>query len=103
MACVRKRRGKYVVDWRDGIGVRHWKSFDRKGDADTFRDKVGSEARQRLTPTVPTSITVQEYAEHWTQLIGHTVKPRTLDRYAEILTLHILPRFEKVRVQDMDR
>ena len=45
MACVRKRRGKYVVDWRDGAGVRHWKSFDRKGDADAFRDKVGPEAR----------------------------------------------------------
>lgn len=33
MACVRRRRGKYVVDWRDGVGVRHWRSFDRKRDA----------------------------------------------------------------------
>ena len=56
MACVSKRRGKYVVDWRDGAGVRHWRTFDRKGDADTFRDKVGPEARQRLAPTVPATV-----------------------------------------------
>ncbi len=103
MACVRKRRGKYVVDWRDGAGVRHGKSFDRKGDAATFRDKVGPEARQRLAPTIPATSTVKDYAEHWTRLIGQTVKARTINRYAEILTLHILPRFEKVRLHDLDR
>src|SRR5215471_21535980 len=102
MACVRKRRGKFVVDWRDGAGVRHWKTFDRKSDADTFRDKVGPEVRQRLTPTIPATSTIPVYAEHWKRLIAQTVKPRTFDRYAEILTLHILPRFEKVRVRDMD-
>ncbi len=103
MACVRKRRGKYVVDWRDGAAVRHWKTFDRKTDADTFRDKVGPEARHRLNPTVPTNITVEAYADHWKKLIGHSVKPRTLARYDEILAQHIFPRFGTVPVQNLDR
>jgi integrase len=103
MACVRKRRGKYVVDWRDGAGVRHWKTFNRKVDADAFRDQVGPQARHRLTPMVRPTSTIKEYADHWTGLIGQAVKPRTLARYREILDLHILPRFEKVRVQDMER
>ncbi|SLM48033.1 protein of unknown function [Nitrospira japonica] len=103
MACVRKRRGKYVVDWRDGAGVRHWKTFDRKVDAEAHRDKVGPEARQRVTPAVPATITLSEYATHWKRLIGQAVKARTLARYSEILTLHLLPRFEKVRVRDLDR
>jgi len=103
MACVRKRRGKYVVDWRDGAGIRHWRTYDKKGDADEFRDKVGSEARHRLVPTVPATITTQEYVDHWKRLIAHTVKPRTLARYTEIFTLHILPRFGKVRVRNLDR
>jgi integrase len=103
MACVRKRRGKYVVDWRDGAGVRRWKSFDRKGEAETFRDKVGPEARQRLTPVVPATITLLDYVAHWKILIASAVKRRTLARYTELLTLHILPRFENVRVRDMDR
>ena len=33
MACIRKRRGKWVADWRDGGGVRHWMTFDH----DTMR------------------------------------------------------------------
>ena len=103
MACVRKRRGKYVVDWRDGGGVRHWRTFNKKRDAEEFRDKVGPEARHRRIPNLPTTITTQEYVDHWKRLIAHTVKPRTLDRYAEIFTLHILPRFQKVRVRDLDR
>ncbi|MEQ1846909.1 MAG: hypothetical protein ABL983_15185 [Nitrospira sp.] len=103
MACVRKRRGKYVVDWRDGAGVRRWMTFDKKTDADAHRDKVGPEARQRLTPAVPANITLKDYAEHWKQLIGHSVKSRTLARYSEILTQHILPRFEKVAVQKLER
>lgn len=103
MAWVRKRRGKYVVDWRDGAGVRHWKSFDRKGDADTFRDHVGQESRQRVTPTIPVSSTMTEYAEHWKRFIGQTVKPRTLARYSEILKLHVLPQFGKLRVRDLNR
>ena len=103
MACVRKRRGKYVVDWRDRTGVRHWKTFDRKTDADAFRDKVGPEARQRLIPTLPASVTIKEYADHWTNLIAQSVKTRTLHRYNEILSLHLLPQFGKIRVQDLDR
>ena len=103
MACVRKRRGKYVVDWRDGAGVRHWKTFDKKTDADAYRDKVGPEARQRLSPIVPAKVTVKEYTDHWKKLIGKTVKARTLDRYAEILTLHILPSFGQMPVQKLDR
>ncbi|UVT21142.1 MAG: tyrosine-type recombinase/integrase [Nitrospira sp.] len=103
MACVRKRRGKYVVDWRDGSGVRHWKTFHKKTDADAHRDKVGPESRQRLNPTVPANINIKDYSDHWKKLIGKTVKSRTLNRYSEILTLHILPRFEKVTVQKLDR
>ncbi len=103
MACVRKRRGKYVVDWRDGSGARRWKTFDRKRDAETYRDKVGSEARQRVTPVAAVRSAMSDYAEHWQRLIAHTVKPRTLARYIEILRLHILPQFGKVRVRDMDR
>ena len=103
MACVRKRRGKYVVDWRDGAGIRHWKTFDKKTEADAHRDKVGPEARHRLRPTVPANITTKDYAEHWKQVIAHSVKPRTLHRYAEVLAQHIFPRFGQIAVQRLDR
>ena len=103
VTCGRRRRGKYVVDWRDGAGVRHWRSFHRKDTADAYHDTVGPDARQRLTPTVPAAITMQDYVNHWTLLISHTIKQRTLACYMEILRLHWLPSFAKVRVLDLDR
>jgi hypothetical protein len=88
---------------RDGTGVRRWKTFDKKADGDAHRDKVGPEARQRVTTTVPSTSTVTECAEHWKRLIGQTVKARTLARYSEVLTLHVLPRYGKLRVRDLSR
>jgi hypothetical protein len=74
--------------------VRHWKTFDRKGDADRFRDTIGQQARNRLTPAAPSTINMREYSSHWKKLICQSVKPRTLGRYAESLDVHILPRLE---------
>ena len=34
MACIRKRRGKYVVDYRDNLGVRRWITHDTRKDAE---------------------------------------------------------------------
>lgn len=56
-----------------------------------------------MTSTVPGSITLKDYAEHRKQLVGHSLKSRTLARYSEILTQHILPRLEKVAVQKLER
>src|SRR5687767_13864978 len=90
--CTDERHEKrYIVKWRDGAQVQHMKTFEKKSDADAHRDKVAPEARQRVTPTVPASSSVTQYAEYWKRLIGPTVKPRTLARYREILALHVLP------------
>lgn len=52
---------------------------------------------------MPASITLLNYVEHWKTLIQSAIKKRTLARYVEILTLHILPRFGTVRVRDLNR
>jgi len=103
MACTRKRRGSYVVDWRDGAGVRHWKSFDRKVDADTFRDDVSPLARQRTTSTIPVNITVAGYAALWMEKCQATTKRSTSIRYQELLDLHILPALGQVKLRDLSR
>jgi integrase len=103
MACIRSRGQKYIVDWRDGAGVRRWKTFVRKKEAEAFRDKVAYESRQRLSPSVPATITVRDYAEHWLALIHPTIKPRTHRRYRELLTIHVFPAFENRRLADLQR
>lgn len=34
MACVSKRRGKWVADFRDATGRRHWQSYETKREAE---------------------------------------------------------------------
>jgi integrase len=103
MACIRKRRGQWVADYRDGGGIRRWRTFGTKRDAEDFLAKTIPEVRQRKRAVVPVTITVAAYAERWIGLIASTVKPRTLASYASTLRLHLLPAFGAWRVQYLDK
>ena len=49
MACIRKRRGKYVVDYRDNLGVRHWITRDTRKDAEKELGKILNREKRQLT------------------------------------------------------
>jgi integrase len=34
MACIKKRRGRWVADYRDATGKRHWESYDTRKEAE---------------------------------------------------------------------
>jgi integrase len=103
MACITKRRGKWVVDYRDGGGVRRWRTFTTRREAEDYLAEVIPGSRQRRRAAVPVTITLSDYAERWVQLIASTVKPRTVASYAGMLRLHILPAFGAWRVQYLDK
>ena len=103
MACIRKRRGQWVTDYRDGGGVRRWRTFATKRDVEDFLAKTIPEVRQRKRAVVPVTITATVYADRWLRLIASTVKPRTLESYASTLRLHLLPVFGAWRVQHLDK
>src|SRR6476646_2355540 len=103
MACIRKRRGKWVVDFYDGGGFRRWRTFGTKRDAEDFLAKTIPEVRQGKRVLVPVTITVATYADRWLRLIASTVKPRTLASYASTLRLHMLPAFGAWRVQQLSK
>ena len=103
MACIRKRRGQWVVDYRDGGGARRWRTFATKRDAEDFLAKTIPETRQGKRALVSVTITVAAYADRWLRLIASTVKPRTLVSYAGTLRLHLLPAFGAWRVQRLDK
>jgi integrase len=103
MACIRKRRGQWVVDFRDGGGVRRWRTFGTKREAEDFLARTIPEVRQRRRALVPVTITLQAYADRWIRLMASTVKPRTLASYAGMLRLHLLPAFGAWRVQYLEK
>jgi integrase len=100
MACIRKRRGKYVVDYRDALGVRRWATCETKREADSVLAKKVQERHQGVRPDTRT--TVAEYAERWLKILGASVKPATVERYEDLLA-HILPTFGAAKVSRVRR
>lgn len=72
MACIRKRRGKWVADFRDGAGIRHWKTCETKRAAEDYLAKAIPETRQWSQSAVDSGITLEKYAERWFGLIRST-------------------------------
>ncbi len=62
MGCVRKRRGKWVVDYYD-LGRRRWKTCATKREAEDFLTKMRRKAAEATVPLdIDPRITVKEFA-----------------------------------------
>jgi integrase len=103
MGCVRKRRGKWVADYRDNFGIRRWLTFETKREAEQALAVATQDTRQASRPLVDPDIQMSVYAERWLAQIAPTLKPRSVAGYAEKLRLHVLPAFGTLRVQKLDR
>ncbi len=103
MACVRKRRGKWVVDYRDSWGRRRWVTCQTRREANDLCADKQREARQAIRPLVDPDTTVAEYAERWLPLIKASVKRSTAESYEQTLKLHILPALGNVKVRQLPR
>jgi integrase len=103
MACIRKRRGKWVVDYRDATGRRRWITCATKRQADKTLATKLQESGQAGAPVVNPRITIADYSERWLTLIERNIKPRTYRSYEETLRLHLLPAFGTTRVQQLVR
>ncbi len=102
MACIRKRRGKWVVDFRDyfrdsvGIrrGRRRWKTCETRRQAEDVLEEKLRESRQPARPMVDLDITISAYAERWLGFVRASLKPSTFRFYEQKLRLHVLPASE---------
>ncbi len=103
MACIRKRRGKYVVDYRDGAGIRRWVTCETRREAETVLLDKAREARQPTRPVVDPNITMSAYAERWLQEIAVTIKPKTQKSYGSAPRLHILPALGSTKVRMLQK
>jgi integrase len=104
MACVRKRRGKWVVDWRDHLGIRRWLSFDTKREAeDELAVKIKESRQGAMRAVVDRNVTLDTYADLWLARIKATVEQKTLASYAQLLRLHVRPTFGATKMRLIHR
>ncbi|MCA9470373.1 MAG: tyrosine-type recombinase/integrase [Nitrospira sp.] len=99
----RGRPGTWIVDYRDGGGIRRWKSFPTRREAEDFLDRERPKSRQWRNAVVDPNITIEKYATRWKMQIAASVKPRTVEAYSQILDQHLLPVFGLVKVQHLQR
>src|SRR5438094_1077579 len=103
MACIRKRRGQYVVDYRDAFGKRRGVTCrTRQAAEDVFSDRV-PESRSRRRARVDPDITLAAYSTEWLTFVAATTKPTTRDNYAKRLQTHILPAFGDWKLREITR
>jgi len=103
MACVRRRRGRWVVDYRDTSGQRRWVTCSTKRDAEKVLAEKLREAGQPTKAVVDMNITIADYAVRWLSLLENNVKPRTLRSYEENLRIHLLPLFGRMKLRLLAR
>ncbi len=103
MACVRKRRNRWIVDFYDGGGRRRWVTCRTKHEADDVLAAKIQESRQHAVPAVDPKIKVREYAKRWLDRISASTKPRTTESYAQCLRLYIVPAFGNKPVRSLSR
>src|SRR5262245_1133052 len=103
MACVRKRRGKYVVDYRDSADIRRWVTCETRRDAEAILDEKRRESRQGTRPVVDPDINIADYSKRWLSMVRATIKRATYECYDNTLRLHILPVFGTTKVRQVQR
>ena len=102
VACIRHRRGAWVLDYRDASGARRWETHKTKHEAEDALARVVPESRQKLSPGTDRNVTVREYSKRWLQLVGG-LKTRTLESYRGRLNLHILPALGSLPLRRLNR
>lgn len=85
-------KSAWLVDYRDGQGVRRAKQFTRKKEADAFLTTCGWEVRQGTHTADSQSITVAAAAELWLKRADREgLEPSTIAAYQQHVRLHINP------------
>ncbi|OGP49634.1 MAG: hypothetical protein A2Y79_04875 [Deltaproteobacteria bacterium RBG_13_43_22] len=104
MSCVRKRRGKWVIDFYDQFRKRHWETVG------TSERKANKKLAERIMEVEEgtflvsgNSKTFEEVAKDWfeTQVIPKK-RPKTARYYRNIKDNHLVPYFGKVKVNRID-
>jgi integrase len=101
MACIRKRRRKWTIDYRDTTGKRRWETVNgtRKDAEDRLSRIIGGGYR-----VLDGKRKFEEYSKDWMKTYAKThVKGSTYWEYDSVLRNHLLPAFGKVPFAKISR
>ena len=95
MACVRKRRGRWVVDYRDNRGQRHWETCGTRKEADQLLARRLDELGRGAYTAPRENRRFDDVAAAFTAAhIKTRVRATTARDYETNLRLHLAPYFQ---------
>lgn len=100
-SIYRRKDGRWaaVVDLGWENGKRKRKTFYGKTRQDIARKLVAALREQQLgLPVATERQNLKQYLDYWMEVTSNTVKPRTYERYEEIIRLHIVPTLGKLQL-----
>lgn len=100
MACIRVRRGRYVLDYRNARGARTWRSYPLT-DAG-LREAEAFKLRLEGGGTFNPDTLLGDYAKGWLELVRGRVGELTWAKYEIVVRVHLAP-LHKVRVVELTR
>ena len=106
MACVRMRRGKWVIDYRDDVGKRHWETVgtSKRAAEEALAERI-YELRKGGFSFSLSKQTVKDYSEKWIETYPriNNLKASTVRSYSQILRSHIVPPLGHLSLKDLRR
>ena len=101
MACIKKRRGKWVVDYRDSSGKRRWETKpNKKAAQDRLAEIISGDQPEQPLETR----TFQEYGDWWFENVAKgAIKESTYQEYGNALKKHVYPTLGAVQFIEVRR
>lgn len=100
MACIARRRNRWVVDFRDQQGVRRWESYGTRDEAKAALERRLGQVR-KSTYTAPAQLpTLAEVADGWLASKADR-RPSTRATWENHVHVHIVPRLGTLRIDQV--
>lgn len=97
MACIRKRRNRWVVDFRDQSGTRRWESYKTRDEAKLALEQRLKQVRQGSFRSASQLPTLREVAAAWLTSKADR-RASTIYLWQNHINVHIVPRIGDVRI-----
>ncbi len=100
MACIRKRRGHWCLDYRDQLGHRHWETTkDNRKEAERLLAERVREISRGTYRRPAEQVSFEDLAQAFLKDVeakvrGKTLRDTTLKDYRRNLNRHLLPWFK---------
>lgn len=104
MACVRYRRGRWVIDFYDQDGVRRWHTMPKGNTRKDANEKMGELEREVRQENYipPKSIPLfSEVADSWLDSKKSEIRHTTHNQYNGHVENHLKPAFEYLKINQV--